>query len=251
MTRVRAVIFDLGHTVWDFAPTEQSRRYAVLRLHDALEAALGDATPLPSALDKAFTSSVARWIDRWNDGSDGLVQEPTDALVREALASLDLAVDADLLAEATHAVLGIEYLMPVVEADTLAAIATLHGRELALGCVTNTLLLEEGILEVLRRLGLMRYLDAHIASSAGGYRKPHASLFRRALAALGVEPDEAVFVGDRLVDDISGAKGAGMRAVLTHQYRQEPLDGAAVAPDAVVRRLADLPDVIERLDAEE
>ena len=38
-----------------------------------------------------------------------------------------------------------------------------------------------------------------------------------------------------------------MRAVLTHQYRQEPLEGAASAPDAVVRRLGELPDVIERM----
>jgi hypothetical protein len=52
-----------------------------------------------------------------------------------------------------------------------------------------------------------------------------------------------------LLDDVSGAKGIGMRAVLTHQYRQESLDGAVAQPDAVISRLGELPGVIERLSA--
>jgi HAD superfamily hydrolase (TIGR01509 family) len=249
VANVRAVVFDLGHTLWDFAPTGASRRYSVMRLYNALHASLGDATPAPALLDKAYTTTIARWIERWNDNSDGLVQEPTEDLVREALATLGLEVGEELLSAATYEILGVESSMPVVEPDTLAAIATLHGRGLALGCVTNTLLLEEGIIDLLQRLGLLRYIEARIASSRGGFRKPHPALFQRALDQLGVAPHEAVFVGDRLVDDVGGAKGIGMRAVLTHQYRQEPLDDAVIAPDAVIQRLAELPDVIERLDA--
>jgi hypothetical protein len=41
-----------------------------------------------------------------------------------------------------------------------------------------------------------------------------------------------------------------MRAVLTHHYRQEPLEGARVAPDAVIRRLSELPEAIDRMEAE-
>jgi HAD superfamily hydrolase (TIGR01509 family) len=235
--------------VWDFAPTEESRRYAVLRLHGQLVEALGDAAPLPGAIDRAFVTTVGRWIDRWNDDSDGLEQQPSEELLREALASLGVTVNEALLPELTYAILGVEQRMPVVEPDTLAALGTLHARGLSMGCITNTLLLEQGIIDTLSHLGLLRYFEARIASSQGGYRKPHPDLFRRALGALDVEPHEAVFVGDRLIDDVSGAKGVGMLAVLTHQYRQEPLESARIAPDAVVRRLAELPAVVERLDA--
>lgn len=246
---IRAVVFDLGHTVWDFAPTEESRRYAVFRLHGRLAAHMGEATPPPSAIDRAFVTTVGRWINRWNDDSDRLEQQPSEELLRETLASIDVTVDDALLPELTYAILGIEQHMPVVEPDTLAALGALHARGLRMGCITNTLLLEQGIIDTLSHLGLLRYFEAHIASSRGGYRKPHPALFRRALAALEVEPHEAVFVGDRLIDDVSGAKAVGMRAVLTHQYRQEPLEDARVAPDAVVRRLAELPGVIEQLEA--
>ncbi|MCW2721417.1 MAG: HAD-superfamily hydrolase, subfamily variant 3, partial [Pseudonocardia sp.] len=55
-----------------------------------------------------------------------------------------------------------------------------------------------------------------------------------------------VYVGDRPYDDISGAKGAGMRAVLVPHsdipaVQQVPVD---VHPDGVIQRLSDLPELI-------
>lgn len=247
MTAVRAVVFDLGHTLWDFAPREESRRLRVLRLHERLSGALDGAVPAPAELDGALGATAQRWFESWIKHPDDLEQPPTERLVGETLASLSLPVSDDLLHELTSIVFGAELDIPVIEPDSLAALAGLHQRGLAMGCVTNTITLEDGIRDALTRLGLLRYLRSVVVSSAVGYRKPHPSLFLRALEELGVDPGEAVFVGDRLFDDVSGAQAVGLRAVLTHQYRQEPLDGASVAPDAVIRRLGDLPAAIERL----
>ena len=247
MATIRAVVFDLGHTLWDFAPREDARRLTALRLHERLAAALGSDVPPPAALDRALNATVARWLESWN--SDRLEQPPSERLVSEALATLELAPDDGLLRELTRIFLAVEVDMPVIEPDTLAAIAQLDERRLAMGCVTNTILLEDGVFDLLDRLGLLRYLRSVVASSAMSYRKPHPSLFQRALRELDVTPDEAVFVGDRLVDDVGGAQQIGMRAVLTHQYRQEPLDGSTTSPDAVVRRLSELPAALDRIEA--
>lgn len=248
MPPLRAVVFDLGHTLWNYAPREESRRFNVLRLHRALEASLGAEAPSPAELDRALGVAAARWIERWQ--SDDLEQPPSEQLVGEALQSLAITPAADLLGELTGIFFGMEQEIPVVEPDTLATIAALDTKDIALGCVTNTITLEAGINDALRRLGLHRYLRSVVVSSAMGYRKPHPSLFRRALEELAVAPDEALFVGDRLIDDVSGARGIGMRAVLTHQYRQEPVDGAAVKPDAVIGRLSELPRVIEEIEGQ-
>jgi FMN phosphatase YigB (HAD superfamily) len=245
MPPVRAVIFDLGHTLWDFAPTDNARRYSVLRLHAALERAHGERTPAPRALDRALGAAVERWLRGWS--SERLEQPPSERLVAEALAAFELRCEDGLVRELTRTMFGKEIDMPVIPADSLAAIGALDARGIAMGCVTNTITLEEGISDALARLGLLRYLRSIVASSAVSYRKPHPSLFRRALAELGVAPQDAVFVGDRLVDDIAGAQAAGMRAVLTHQYRQEPLEGATAVPDAVIERLSELPRVVEEL----
>ena len=117
-----------------------------------------------------------------------------------------------------------------------------------MACVSNTILLEKGINDALSRLGLHRYFRSAVASSSMGYKKPHASLFDRALTELEVEPQHAVFVGDRLVDDVSGAQSVGMRAVLTHQFRQERVEDSRIVPVAVVTRLAELPAVIDAME---
>ncbi|MGB6837173.1 MAG: HAD family hydrolase, partial [Dehalococcoidia bacterium] len=70
---------------------------------------------------------------------------------------------------------------------------------------------------------------------------------RRALADLDVEPAEAVFVGDRMPEDIAGAQAVGMRAILTHQYRQEEPQGGT--PDAIIAHLRELPAWVDRITA--
>jgi putative hydrolase of the HAD superfamily len=75
------------------------------------------------------------------------------------------------------------------------------------------------------------------------YQKPHPTAFETALRALGVEvPDTAVFVGDRLWDDVFGAQRAGLRAVLRRNPHVSAYD---VEPDAVIDALPELVDVVD------
>lgn len=245
MPAFRAVVFDLGHTLWEYAPTEDAHHLKVLRLREGLEAELGDHAPQAVALDQALGRTIARWVDCWNLGQ--LEQPTSERLVSEALGTLQIDLSAETVSDLTTIFFGSVADMPVVEPDVLAAIATLHRKGLALGCVTNTLTLEKGIVDVLWRLGLLWCLQSVVVSSAMGYCKPHPSLFLRALDELGVAAEEAVFVGDRLMEDVGGAHMVGMRAVLTHQYRRERPDGAGRAPEAVIQRLGELPQALERI----
>ena len=94
----------------------------------------------------------------------------------------------------------------------------------------------------LERLGIARYLDASVFSSEVRVRKPDPRIFREALERVGTGPDETVFVGDRLYDDIGGAQAVGMRAVQTRQFRAE--DDPSPRPDAVIGHLAELPPIL-------
>jgi putative hydrolase of the HAD superfamily len=77
-------------------------------------------------------------------------------------------------------------------------------------------------------LGLGDLFDAVVLSDELGrdFRKPHPAPFQAALAALGVSPAEAVFVGDRPDKDILGAVRVGVRAVRvrTGEYRDRDGD---------------------------
>jgi putative hydrolase of the HAD superfamily len=68
--------------------------------------------------------------------------------------------------------------------------------------------------EALDRLGLTPMLDGVVTSAAVGASKPSPEIFERALAVAGVAADAATHVGDSVAEDISGARGAGIEAVL-------------------------------------
>lgn len=87
----------------------------------------------------------------------------------------------------------------------------LRGKGVRMGLISNWDSRLEGILE---GTGLTAFLDPVVISSLVGYSKPHRRIFEIALEKLGSTAEEAVHVGDSYRDDIEGAKGVGMPAVL-------------------------------------
>jgi putative hydrolase of the HAD superfamily len=93
--------------------------------------------------------------------------------------------------------------------DVPDALAALRSAGLRIGLVSNS---ARDVREFARHHGLD--VDAGISSFHHGHTKPHGSIFRAVLELLGVEPVEAVMVGDTIADDIEGALALGMRAIL-------------------------------------
>jgi HAD superfamily hydrolase (TIGR01549 family) len=84
----------------------------------------------------------------------------------------------------------------------------------------------------------------HIAISAEhGWRKPHPQIFVDALAVLGVESRETLFVGDSPVDDIVGAKGVGMDVAWVNAFTVD-LPAEIPAPDYIVRAIPELENIL-------
>ncbi|MCA9831630.1 MAG: HAD family hydrolase [Dehalococcoidia bacterium] len=122
----------------------------------------------------------------------------------------------------------------------------LCGRGYRLAIVSNTTTRSELLVGMLERFGLLPYFDALVFSSQVGVRKPHAAIYEAALRELAIEPTDALFVGDRLREDVLGPRQLGMRAVLTHEFVQDAHSGE---PDAIISRLVDLEGVLEHLNA--
>ena len=103
----------------------------------------------------------------------------------------------------------------------------------------------------LARVGLDDYIDDVISSAEVGDHKPNYAFFRAALLQQGerglpVDPRRAVMVGDGTTNDIAGAQRAGMWTVWYNPAKRRFPDGAQ-PPDAVIKRLSDLPATIDRL----
>jgi len=98
--------------------------------------------------------------------------------------------------------------------DARALLASLRYRGYRTAVVTNAIFPSALFAPRLNALGLAGYLDAVVSSADVGLAKPNPSPYLKALAALGLEPHEAIFVGDNVSTDIAGARAAGIRAVL-------------------------------------
>ncbi|MBC8329822.1 MAG: HAD-IA family hydrolase [Planctomycetes bacterium] len=109
-----------------------------------------------------------------------------------------------------------------------------------LGVITAGLTMKQA--EKVLRLGLDDFLDPQLVfiTDQEGIAKTNPKLYRRAAARAGLEPGQAMHVGDHPLHDVDSAKRAGMIAVL-HQGsgKYAHLEGGA-APD---HRIADLEEL--------
>ncbi len=122
--------------------------------------------------------------------------------------------------------------------DVLPTIVYIYNKGIKLAVISNTLF--EGKLHDsdLKRLGIFKYFDFTIYSSDAGIRKPDPGIFKIALEKLKVKSNKAIFVGDRLYDDIKGAKSVGIKAILKEK---RPYFGEEeIVPDLVIKNISDL-----------
>lgn len=81
---------------------------------------------------------------------------------------------------------------------------------------------------LLEENGLAEHLEVLCFSDEVGVPKPGAEMFAKALAGLGVDPPEALHVGDLKRTDIAGARDFGMHAVRFRGVHDDKTD----APEA-------------------
>jgi putative hydrolase of the HAD superfamily len=194
--RLKAVLFDAGNTLV-FLDYE--------RMASGVSRALG--MPLTGPELASHAASAARAMER--SGTD---QERATAYL-EALFLLG-GVPRDRLAEVRTCLAQMhleQHLWSAVSDSTPRALARLKAAGLALGVVSNS---EGRVEEALVAAGLRQYFDVVVDSALVGIEKPDPRIFQAALQALGVSPDETLYVGDLYEVDVIGARAAGIEAVL-------------------------------------
>jgi HAD superfamily hydrolase (TIGR01509 family) len=118
---------------------------------------------------------------------------------------------------------------------------TLRRRAVSLGIATGS---DEASCEPLRREDLMGYFAAAVTGGDVEPRKPDPGALLECAAALGVDPSEAVYVGDTPLD-VAAAKAAGMAAVAVLTGAGDSALLSRSGPDRIIASVALLPDLLE------
>lgn len=237
---IRAILFDLGDTLFRLHPLPEDFRPALAGvLRDVVAEA--DAVQLAGEIQDAIR-------DAWEASSGpGLTAEVDNAgTIADVLEGIDNA-DLPRLARRLADVFGkADVARFEAGEDCGDRVATFLNRGVRLGLVSNTSTRPDLLAGYMDQVGLTASLfQTMLFSSATGIRKPNPKVYERALRRMGTRPDETLFVGDRVGEDIRGPMAAGMYAVLTHEFRQE--DPGSARPIAVVRELLDVHEVLRTL----
>ncbi|MGD7654697.1 MAG: HAD family hydrolase, partial [Verrucomicrobiales bacterium] len=184
---LKAVLFDLDQTLLNRDATFvsfmriQHRRYASL---------------MPGVTEDDYVAALRRF------DLNGYTEK--DEMFAKACELLGIPGEAGRLVEDFKSIYGSE---PVVFADSLATLEKLRGRY-RLGMVTNGRTYAQN--QKITHSGLRSYFEDIRVSETEGVEKPDARIFLRCVEALGVEPAEAVYIGDHAENDVVAAISAGL-----------------------------------------
>jgi putative hydrolase of the HAD superfamily len=178
-----------------------------------------------AAAERALAAEIAYYRAHLQDGADRAALERLRARCAEVLRVA--LPDSERLAavpgpEMTEALLAALRFEPYPDAAPALAAARARGQRLIV--VSNW---DVSLPEVLERTGLATWLDDVVTSAGVGARKPDPRIFHRALALAGAEPAEALHVGDSPVEDLEGARAAGIAAVLIRRDGEPAPPGVA------------------------
>lgn len=212
---IKAIFFDVGHTLirntGNFAET--CRRVLAEHGHAAT---LDDVRRAMRAADRMHKAHYHALHDDWAR-PDTIV-----TLWRRYYAHLfDHLGIVDHEARLAHTLID-WYATPAAWQpfpETRATLAALRERGLQLGAISDW---GPSLTSILHTHGLSRYLHWVLGSGNIGLCKPSAHFYALALRRAGVQPREAIHVGDSYYADVRGARAAGITPVLIDRYGHAP-----------------------------
>jgi len=217
------VLFDYGRTLVTFDyPTEELLE-VMRRFRPRIEAALAAPAPEADAILEKVLLPMERYVGSMSEDE----VDYTD-VYRQTWARAGMQLPANLLHEILDAEQQCWDRAVRLDPDALQVLSWLGVRGIKRAVCSNAPFPPEMMRRQVETNGVADLVDAVIFSSAIKKRKPAPEMYRAALHAIGVEPEHALFVGDRVREDYEGPRAIGMRAVIFTAHAEEPpADGIA------------------------
>ena len=229
---LEAVVFDWGGTLSLWADVDMYDMWILAATH----------------LDPSRADELARRLVRieeqaWAEVGGSCASWRLGEMLGRASRELGLDVTDAVLEEAS--VRHIDAWTPHIRhaEDAQPVLRALRQSGLKIGLLSNTHWPRAIHQHFLERDGLLALLDADVYSCELTHVKPHRVAFETVLRALDVrDAARAVMVGDRMIDDISGAQAMGMKTVFkSTSATPRPQN---IQPDAIITRLSELPAIV-------
>ena len=246
---VEAVIFDWGGTLtpWHAVDLGEQWRVYAREVHgvpvDSPEVSAEDLQAAHELADRILAAEERAWRRGREEHSSASLDEIL------AAAGADPGHDRHLLALAAYR----RFWEPHTHTDPQVRPLWegLRERGIRIGVLSNTIWSRDYHREVFARDGVLDLLDADLYSSELEHVKPHPEAFRAICRELEVEPHSAVYVGDRVFEDVHGPQQAGLRAIWIPHSDIPAVQRVEVTaiPDAHIHELREILDIVDGWNA--
>ena len=236
MNATRAVLFDIGGTLFTYEAANEGRTERYVRIAETLGRSVDEVT-------LAFHEGMVRSSSQHFAKPYYVHKELFGDAYRYALASLGVEPErvSELIAPNKEVPAGLRRFTPRPGAEeTLVRL-----REMGLHTAAVSNADEDQFDAMIDGLGFRHLFDSLICSETVGSCKPDAKIFLAALESAGCQPHEALFVGDTPDHDIAGAEAVGIRAVLIVEEHGVGFDRGAPRPGQIM--ITELPELLALL----
>ncbi len=237
MTRVRAVLFDFGGTLFDYATLAAGERDGVVAL-----ARWAGVTVEPAVILRTYRAALKRVFYQYLPRPYYLHRDLFRDVLLAMAEDLKTTITEEQLARywaQQHEQRERNFALREGVHDTLTA---LRVRGCHLGIVSNA---DDDQFTHMVELGqLQPYFDSLLSSEQARSCKPDLAIFQEALRRADCALEEALFVGDSLQQDIAGANRMGLQSVLIWSDADREPPSGEHQPRYVIRHIPALLELV-------
>lgn len=249
--KIQAVIFDMGGTIETFEYTRELRLETTAMIQQKLLQAGIDLHLSNEQLFDVISSGLDRY-KRWSLQS--MEELPSRRVWSEyILLNFDVAKEKVVeISEELMLLIETRFYRRAMRPEMPEVLQSLKEMGLKIGIISNVN--SRGQVPTnLKEYGIIDYFSPIVLSSEYGRRKPDPSIFHHAARLINAPTSQCVYVGDRVVRDIDGARraGYGLAIQIRHAFKHGEND-TGCTPDAVIENMTELLDILnEKRDCEQ
>ena len=241
--KIKAVFFDMGGTIETFAYTRELRLNTTAVIQQRLLEAGIDLRLSNEELYQVISSGLERY-KRWSIQS--MEELPSRRVWSEYIFSA-YKVDQEKLsgiAEDLAFLIETRFYERAMRPEMPEVLQAIKQMGLKIGLISNVNSRGQ-VPNNLKEYGIIDYFHPIVLSSEYGYRKPEPSIFHYAARLANVPTSACVYVGDRIVRDIEGARraGFGLAIHIKHDFAHGEND-TGFTPDAVIENMSELVEIL-------
>ncbi len=241
---IQAVFFDMGGTIETFRYDRALR----LEATPGLQALLLQAKIELDLENESLYELVSQGLERYRRRALATNEELSPQRVWSEFILCDHPMQASRLApeaaEELMCYIEMHYYHRAMRPEVPRVLQAIRAMGLKIGLISNVC--SRGQVPTnLEQYGIRPYFNPVVLSSEYGRRKPGPAIFHYAASLANVPAGAAVYIGDRVARDISGARRAGFRLAIQvrHDFVMED-DDLEPRPDRIIGSLEEFPAIL-------